>query len=92
MSAVVCLRSDRLAASYQASNGIMLLIRDNELGIRTQKNGYTDECIEKGGMQMIGIVLKGNAPIYEQLVAQIEEMILRGILEKDEILPLEKIE
>ena len=36
---------------------------------------------------MIGIVLKGNAPIYEQLVAQIEEMILRGILEKDEILP-----
>lgn len=41
---------------------------------------------------MIGIVLKGNAPIYEQLVAQIEEMILRGILEKDEILPLEKIE
>ena len=38
MSAVICLRSDRLAASYQNDNGIMLLIRGNELGIRTQKN------------------------------------------------------
>ena len=36
---------------------------------------------------MIAIVLKGNAPIYEQLVSQIEELILRGVLMRDDLLP-----
>ena len=36
---------------------------------------------------MIAIVLKGNAPIYEQVVSQIEELILRGVLMRDDLLP-----
>ncbi len=36
---------------------------------------------------MLGITLSGTAPIYEQLVTKIEQLVLGGVLEENEQLP-----
>lgn len=55
MSAGVALRANMNAAPYSLSNGIMLLLRGNELGLRTQINGSAWNQMFASGQQMMTI-------------------------------------